>query len=1339
MTLVSLRPPSDAWAVAIHAGERSDEPIGSGLVVESNLVLTCAHVAFAGGAPRELWVSFPKAGVGYWERRRVRQCLINGKPGENIDVALLELVDPVPATVTPATVRCLTGKALLERRWWAYGYTQAAPGGYSTHGLVSDDSGYGKVHLAVESENPVFKGFSGAAVWSPDYQAVVGIVESFAAKGGALALTFQYADDRLPGLKLGVLASWQPADADEAALAAWGWTLVTDAEAGRHWLPRGRGVAVAGESGYRFRGRDAALRRLAGALDQPIPSGRPLVVTGSPGTGKSAVLGRLVTTADPALRNELPPGDAAVRATPGSVACAVHAKGKNALEVAGEMARAAGVGLPAAPVDLVPALRDRLAGRPARFNLIVDALDEAADPEQARLLIRDVLLPLARAGRAVGVQVVVGTRRADGSGSLLDEFGADPDVVDLDHPDYFAESDLVDYTEATLRLLGDPRPGNPYQESAVARPVARRIAQLARRNFLVAGLVARAHALRDAVAVDPAATAFAGDMASALTAYLDGLPPAGGTSARLLLTALAYAESPGLTPGLWRLAVAALGGTVTEEELRRFARTSAANFLVENADPGTTSYRLFHQALNDELTANRSGDQDRLVRAWMAHGRAVGWDAAPGYLRRFLAGHAARAGLLDDLLADDRFLLSAELDRVLRVADAATTDRGRARVALLRRTPSALAAEPGDRAALWSVVDRLDELGAGISVAGAPYHAAWTHSRPRQERTVLEGHSQAVYDVCPIRVEGRNLLASAGEDGDVRFWDPLTNQSERLLHAHEDCVRGLCAVRAGGATLLATASHDGTVRLWDPAGGQMVHELGEHAEWVRNICAIPGPDGDLLASAGDDRTIRIWDPVTGTLRHALTGHTGWVTAVTHVPVQGRDLVASTGYDGTVRLWDPVAGRQLLRFTGHTGWVTTLYAVRTDHGALIASAGYDGTVRLWDPVTGSEVSRFATGGPMTDLCTIDVARARLLVATGEDGAIRLWDVATRRARPSLFGHSSWIRAVCELPLDDRRLLATAGDDGTVRLWDPDGDLPGPIADGRRLRAVTSLCTVVAGGREVVASTGSDGSVRLWDPADGTEIDEFSADVGTLNDLCVADDDGDTLLVAAGSDGSVQLWSAASGEPDLPMTEHFDSVNAVRALPHEGGTMIASAGDDVTIRLWRPHDKVVREGLTGHTDWVTALAVTVRDGRASLASADKNGTVRLWDADGAALWTQHGHSDAVNALCAVGALIASAGADGAIRLWEPANGRPYATLTGHAGAVTGICALPGAGGELLASVGADRTVRLWDPRRGRALRTIPVHHPALTCHYVAGRLVVGLSQGLLALSIAGIGDL
>jgi len=58
------------------------------------------------------------------------------------------------------------------------------------------------------------------------------------------------------------------------------------------------------------------------------------------------VLARIVTTADPVIAEKLPTADTPVRAPLGSIACAVHAKGKTALQVGQEIARAASAPLP---------------------------------------------------------------------------------------------------------------------------------------------------------------------------------------------------------------------------------------------------------------------------------------------------------------------------------------------------------------------------------------------------------------------------------------------------------------------------------------------------------------------------------------------------------------------------------------------------------------------------------------------------------------------------------------------------------------------------------------------------------------------------------------------------------------------------------------------------------------------------------------------------------------------------------------------------------------------------------------------------------------------------------
>lgn len=1336
--------PGDAsWTVAIHQGERANTAIGTGVVVSPTLILTCAHVACSGDGLRDdLWVSFPRSGENYWVRRRVARCLHDGLPASQIDLALLELAEPVPARVRPARLRCLPEDALLQRSWWAFGFPTGAGDGSTAHGRVTESLAWGKIHLTNEADAEVAKGFSGAALWSPDYEAVVGIVEQHDTKGHGRALTFRYADEHLPAMGLASLAAWRAGDADDAAMAAWGWALTADDEAGQHWLPRARGVATGSERGFRFRGREAALLGLKKWLDREVATGRPLVLTGSPGVGKSAVLGRIVTTADPEIGASVPADDTAVRATTGSVSCAIHAKGKSALDVAVEIARATGARLPQAADELPSALRDHLAGRNARFNLIVDALDEAAGPEQARLLLTAVLLPLARACAVVGVQVAVGTRRGDDLGSLLELFGAEPerDVIDLDEPAYFAESDLVEYARVTLQLVGGERAVNPYAQSSVAMPIARRIAALARANFLVAGLLARTLAGRGEVALDPAQVQFTGGVGAAMDTYVDTLPPAGPASARIALTVLAYAETPGLPLSLWRAGVRALGAEVADEELAAFARTSAANFLVETSGAGETDYRLFHQALNDELRAGREDprrDESHLVDAWIGVGAATGWTTAPAYLLTNLAGHAARTGRLDRLLCDDGYLLHARLDRVARVAGHARGVLARARTQLLQLAPAAIGAAPAERAAVFSVADTLDRIGCDIDVDAAgevPYRARWAHTLPRQERTLLEGHAEAVYDVCPVTVDGRVLLASGADDGTVRLWDPRTNQSERDWQCHDDGVRGICSVRAGGAALLATASLDGTIRLWDPFSRGLVRELREHGEWVRNICTIPRPEADLLASAGDDGTVRVWVPSTGTLLHTLDGHAGWATAVTHVPTGGRDLLASSGYDGTVRLWDPLSGLPLAKMAGHDGWVTTLHALRLPSGqTLITSAGYDGTVRLWDPETHEEVRRFDTPGPLTDLCTLD---GRLLAVTGENGDILLWDTADWSEREPLTGHSSWFRAICELPTDSGQVLATAGDDGTVRLWDVDAPRRGPIADVRQLRAVRSLCQMPGPGGPLVASAGDGDGIRLWDPITGEQRFELRSESGEVTSVCMAEDEGAPLLVAGSSSGGIGLWDDWSMGPRESMQEHYGPVNAVCVFSDDGREMVASAGEDEMIRLWTVHDRVVRSRFSARTEWVTALTVVPRAGQLALASADKNGTIRLWDPSGAQHWESQGHHlETVNALCVVRGLLVSAGADRTITLWDPATGRPEATLTGHEREVTGVCPMRYAGRDVIVSTSLDRTVRLWDPDTGRLLRVIQVYHPALSCLVVGDTLIVGLNHGLLALQIAG----
>ncbi|MFI9202804.1 WD40 repeat domain-containing protein [Streptomyces sp. NPDC053048] len=69
---------------------------------------------------------------------------------------------------------------------------------------------------------------------------------------------------------------------------------------------------------------------------------------------------------------------------------------------------------------------------------------------------------------------------------------------------------------------------------------------------------------------------------------------------------------------------------------------------------------------------------------------------------------------------------------------------------------------------------------------------------------------------------------------------------------------------------------------------------------------------------------------------------------------------------------------------------------------------------------------------------------------------------------------------------------------------------------------------------------------------------------------------------------------------------------------------------------------------------------------------------------------------------GRTLATAGADGTVRLWDTKTHRPIATLTGHTKGVTGVVFSPD--GRTVATTSADRTIRLWSAATNRTTTVV-----------------------------------
>ena len=105
----------------------------------------------------------------------------------------------------------------------------------------------------------------------------------------------------------------------------------------------------------------------------------------------------------------------------------------------------------------------------------------------------------------------------------------------------------------------------------------------------------------------------------------------------------------------------------------------------------------------------------------------------------------------------------------------------------------------------------------------------WDPQRATPIGAPLTGHEGTVEDVCSfVLPTGEVRLASCGSDRTVRVWDPVAGRPVGPpLTGHTGIVWVVCAVpgadesgTADGRVWLASAGDDGIVRVWDPVTGQ---------------------------------------------------------------------------------------------------------------------------------------------------------------------------------------------------------------------------------------------------------------------------------------------------------------------------------------------------------------------------------------------------------------------------------------------------------------------------------------------------------------------------------------
>lgn len=1156
------------------------------------------------------------------------------------------------------------------------------------------------------------------------------------------------------------------------------------ADISSHWGPRGRGVEIQSQAGWYFAGRTRILRELVQWLKTPSADAMPQVITGGPGVGKSAVLARLVTMADPGYRAQAPLQDVDPDTIPpkGCIDVAIHAKGKTRAELVRAISQATG-----GHTEDTEELVHDLGKRHDPFTIVIDALDEAREPELIADKVLRALSPLTT------VRLLIGTRK-----EVISSLGSHVAVKYLDR-EYYQPEDIRDYVKLRLLARDEPEIVTPYRDKTeLAGKVAEVVAGRAKTVFLIARLICE-DLIQAKQTVDPQSNewrqSLPDSVASAFGDYLNRFG-AQERKVRDLLLPLAYAEGQGLPwSNLWAPLASALSGRAYTDEDVAWVRDKAGAYIVEALQSGQSVYRLYHQALadyfhNDGLDKDRHRAIAEALIASVPNRTSKMWQEAHLYVLQHLSTHAARGGILCRLVRDPLYLIVADPARLLVAMDHSASTLPAEIIGVYKQTSHRLHDAAIEEKASYlelsarkqGAFDMADQI-ASLPLARrwVPRWASWVRSHIHR---LLEGHTDSVSSVALGRLGESEVVVSGSFDETVRIWDVSTGKELQLLEGHTGWVNSVALGRVEGRDVVVSASNDRTVRIWDASTGKTIKKLMDRNSYVEPISMVValGQFGEraVVVSGSLDGRVRVWDACTGEIFWRLKGHTGPVTSVVLGRLGEHEVVVSGSLDtknpfraskahenalrrgerdfvfpvsnATVRVWEASTGKTISdriwrwlcsQFTGvseastgktirelkvRSGSVCSVALGRLGESEVVVSLSYGGEVRVWEASTGKMIREFnSTSAASLALGQLD--GGEVVVCGGADTIVRVFEASSGKVLQVLKGHTGKVNSVALGRLGESEVIVSGSDDHTIRVWEASTGAALQVLKGHTGR-VNSVALGRLAGREVVVSGSDDGTVRVWEALAGEAIRELAGTSVAVGRL------GGREVIAASNQGAIRVWEASTGKALRVLKGRSLACVALGRLEEHEVIVSGSYYGRDGVRIWEASTGEMLQVIKGRFYKVRSVALGQLCGREVVVF----GSYQVFDRLGAIQ----------RAACIVACMIINTvlgttynvagkfiSSKWTIRVFEPSRGpkapQVLRAFEGHTDAVNSIALGQLGGRDVIVSGSDDGTVRIWGLEPNSISGPIFMGASVSSIALSGTNIVVGTSAGIAVLEL------